>query len=68
MTRRDAALMFLLCLAWALNTLVSNILIVRYQVPPLFYALVRFSLAAVLLPGCRSATLGLIRPHSRESS
>lgn len=43
--------MFLVCLAWALNTLISSIVIVRYQVPPLFYALVRFGFAALLLAG-----------------
>jgi drug/metabolite transporter (DMT)-like permease len=58
MSRRDAVVMFLVCLAWALNTLASSILIVRYQVPPLFYALVRFGLAAVLL-------LGYLRPLPR---
>lgn len=61
MSRRDGVVMFLVCLAWAMNTLVSSILIVRYQVPALFYALVRFGLAAVLL-------LGYLRPLPRPGA
>lgn len=49
MARRDIFIMFMVCLAWAVNTVVSGIIIVDYAVPPLLYALLRFGLTALLL-------------------
>lgn len=49
MPARDFALLCLICLVWGLNLVVSRFVVV--DVPPLFYAAMRFALlAAVLLP------------------
>jgi len=42
MSLRDFALLVLMCLVWATNTIVSKIVIAHWGVPPLFYAGTRF--------------------------
>lgn len=42
MSLRDFALLVLMCLVWATNTIVSKIVIAHWGVPPLFYAGARF--------------------------
>lgn len=42
MALRDFALLVLMCLVWATNTIVSKIVIAHWGVPPLFYAGARF--------------------------
>ena len=42
MTLRDFVLLVAVCLVWALNNVISKIVIAHMGVPPLFYAAVRF--------------------------
>ncbi|MDP1630587.1 MAG: DMT family transporter [Caulobacter sp.] len=42
MTLRDFALLVLMCFFWALNTIISKIVVAQWGVPPLFYAGARF--------------------------
>ena len=44
MSLRDFLIMAGLCLIWALNTIVSKVVVSDYEVAPLFYAAVRFAL------------------------
>lgn len=51
MAFRDFALLVAVCLVWALNNVISKIVIAHMGVPPLFYAAVRFAIvAAAVLP------------------
>jgi O-acetylserine/cysteine efflux transporter len=66
---RDLLLLMLVCLIWAVHTIVSKIVVSGMEIPPLFYATVRFGLVAVLTlpwllplpkPLGRTALVGLL--------
>jgi O-acetylserine/cysteine efflux transporter len=48
MSLRDFLLLAAMCLVWASNNIVSKIVVSDMEVPPLFYAAVRFALVALL--------------------
>jgi O-acetylserine/cysteine efflux transporter len=48
MALRDFALLVFVCLVWAFNNIVSKIVVAHWDVPPLFYAAVRFALVALI--------------------
>ncbi|WP_134494835.1 DMT family transporter [Microvirga pakistanensis] len=48
MALRDFFLMLLVCLLWAAHTVVSKIVVTGMEIPPLFYAAVRYGIVAVL--------------------
>ena len=48
MAPRDFALLVLMCLVWALNVVVSRVVIADWGVPPIFYAALRFAAVALL--------------------
>jgi O-acetylserine/cysteine efflux transporter len=48
MKLRDFLLLGLVCLTWAVHTIVSKIVVSGMEIPPLFYAAVRYVLVAVL--------------------
>ncbi|MGF9758224.1 DMT family transporter [Microvirga sp. 0TCS3.31] len=48
MILRDFFLMFVVCLLWAAHTIVSKLVVSGMEIPPLFYAAVRFGIVAVL--------------------
>jgi drug/metabolite transporter (DMT)-like permease len=48
MALRDLFLMLLVCFLWAAHTIVSKIVVSGMEIPPLFYAAVRFGIVAVL--------------------
>lgn len=51
MSLRDLGILTAICFVWALNTVVSSLVIGHWGVPPLAYALIRFVIvAAVTLP------------------
>lgn len=51
MAPRDFALLFAMCLCWALNVILSRTVIADWGVPPLFYATLRFvGVAALTFP------------------
>jgi O-acetylserine/cysteine efflux transporter len=58
MALRDLALLTLICLIWAANSVISKLVISQFGAPPLFYAAVRF--AVVVL-----ATLPWLLPAPR---
>lgn len=69
MTLRDLLLLMLVCLTWAVHTVVSKIVVSGMEIPPLFYAAVRYGLVAVLTlpwlvpvprPLWRTAMVGLL--------
>jgi drug/metabolite transporter (DMT)-like permease len=47
MSVRDFALMMAVCLVWALNTIVSKLIITDYAVAPMFYAAARFAIVTL---------------------
>ena len=49
MSLRDFGFLILICLAWAMNTVLSKVVIVQMHVPPISYAFVRFVLVAVMV-------------------
>ena len=54
MNARDFLLLVGICLIWAVNNVVSKLVVGMWHVPPLFYAAVRFAIvAAVTLPWLR---------------
>lgn len=54
MAVRDFALLMLICLVWAANNIISKFVVSHMDVPPLFYAAVRFAVvAAVVFPWLR---------------
>ncbi len=56
MAPRDFALLVLVCLVWAANNIVSKFVVSYMEVPPLFYAAVRFGIVAVaVFPWLRPA-------------
>ncbi len=60
MNLRDFLLLVAICLIWAVNNVVSKLVVATWQVPPLFYASLRF--AIVLL-----ATLPWLLPMPRPT-
>jgi O-acetylserine/cysteine efflux transporter len=48
MSLRDLSLVFLVCLLWAVHTIVSKIVVAGMEIPPLFYAAVRYGIVAAL--------------------
>jgi drug/metabolite transporter (DMT)-like permease len=48
MALRDFFLMFVVCFLWAAHTIVSKLVVSGMEIPPLFYAAVRFGIVAVL--------------------
>lgn len=49
MALRDFALLVLICLVWASNNIISKFVVSEMDVPPLFYAAVRFLVVAVVV-------------------
>lgn len=49
MTAKDFGLLVLICVLWALNTVLSKVVITHMGVPPMSYALVRFALVALIV-------------------
>lgn len=47
MSPRDFALLLLVCLIWSAHTIISKIVVTGMEIPPLFYAAVRYALVAV---------------------
>lgn len=47
MLLRDFAVLALICMVWALNTVLSKIVVTDMSVPPLFFATLRFALVAI---------------------
>lgn len=60
MSLRDFLLLVGVCLIWATNNIVSKVVVSDWEVPPLFYAAVRFALVAAL-------TLPWLRPMPRPA-
>ncbi len=69
MKPRDLLLLMLVCLTWAIHTIVSKIVVSGMEIPPLFYAAVRYGLVAILAlpwllplprPLWRTALVGLL--------
>jgi len=48
MALRDFFLMLLVCLLWAAHTVVSKIVVTDMEIPPLFYAAIRYGIVAIL--------------------
>lgn len=48
MALRDFLLMLLVCLLWAAHTVISKIVVSGMEIPPLFYAAVRYGVVAAL--------------------
>src|SRR5918993_550641 len=48
MTLRDFSLMLLVCLLWAMHTVVSKAVVSGMEIPPLYYAAVRYGIVALL--------------------
>jgi drug/metabolite transporter (DMT)-like permease len=48
MTLRDFLIAFLVCLTWAAHTIVSKLVVSGMEIPPLFYAAVRFGIVALV--------------------
>ncbi|RDI56750.1 DMT family transporter [Microvirga subterranea] len=48
MTVRDFSIAFLVCLTWAAHTIVSKLVVSGMEIPPLFYAAVRFGIVALV--------------------
>ncbi len=62
MSLRDFGLMLLVCLLWALNNIMSKVLISDMAIPPLFYAACRF---AVVMAATFPFLLPMPRPRWR---
>jgi drug/metabolite transporter (DMT)-like permease len=60
MAPRDFGLLVLMCFAWALNVVVSRVVIAEWGVPPLFYAALRFLFVALM-------TFAFLRPAPRPT-
>ena len=66
---RDFLLLFLICLIWAFNNVISKIIVDSWAVPPLFYAGMRFAVVALVMlpwllpmprPAWRIVAIGLL--------
>ena len=44
MSLRDFLLLVAICLAWAVNNVVSKVVVAEWHVPPLTYAALRFAI------------------------
>ncbi|QFU16462.1 DMT family transporter [Microvirga thermotolerans] len=69
MTLRDFSLMFMVCLTWASHTIVSKLVVSGMEIPPLFYATIRYVIVALVtvpwlmpvpLPRWRMALVGFL--------
>lgn len=60
MSLRDFLLLVAICLAWAVNNVVSKVVVAEWQVPPLTYAALRFAIVLV-------ATLPWLLPMPRPA-
>jgi len=69
MKLRDLLLLMLVCFTWAVHTIVSKIVVSGMEIPPLFYAALRYGLVALLAlpwllplprPLWRTALVGLL--------
>ncbi|MBZ6075116.1 DMT family transporter [Microvirga puerhi] len=69
MILRDFLLMLLVCLTWAAHTVVSKIVVSGMEIPPLFYAAIRYGIVALATvpwllpipkPGWRMAIVGFL--------
>ncbi|HEX2552533.1 MAG TPA: DMT family transporter [Microvirga sp.] len=69
MKLRDLLLLALVCFTWAVHTIVSKIVVSGMEIPPLFYAALRYGLVAILAlpwllplprPLWRTALVGLL--------
>jgi O-acetylserine/cysteine efflux transporter len=48
MNLRDFSLMLMVCLLWAMHTVVSKLVVTGMEIPPLFYAATRYGIVALL--------------------
>ena len=48
MALRDFLLMFFVCFVWAAHTVVSKLVVSGMEIPPLFYAAIRFGIVAIV--------------------
>src|SRR5918995_3560104 len=48
MTLRDFSLMLLVCFLWAMHTVVRKVVVSVMELPPLYYAAVRYGIVALL--------------------
>ena len=48
MTLRDFSLILLVCFLWAMHTVVSKVVVSGMEIPPLYYAAVRYGIVAAL--------------------
>ena len=69
MKLRDLLLLLFVCLTWAVHTIISKLVVSGMDIPPLFYAAVRYGLVALLTlpwlvplpkPLWRTALVGLL--------
>ncbi len=60
MSLRDFLILIAICLAWALNNIVSKVVVSTWNIPPLMYGALRFAIVAL-------ATLPWLRPMPRPS-
>jgi O-acetylserine/cysteine efflux transporter len=69
MNLRDFSLLLVVCLIWAAHTIISKLVVSGMEIPPLFYAAVRYALVAVFAlpwlfplprPLGRTALVGLL--------
>ena len=60
MSLRDFLILIAICLAWALNNIVSKVVVSTWHVPPLMYGALRFAIVAV-------ATLPWLLPMPRPN-
>lgn len=60
MNLRDFLLLIAICLAWALNNIISKVVVSTWHIPPLLYGALRFAIVAL-------ATLPWLRPMPRPS-
>ncbi len=49
MSLRDLALLVVICLVWAVNSVMSKVLISHFGAPPLFYAAARFAVITIAM-------------------
>ena len=49
MSLRDLALLVVICLVWAVNSVMTKVLISHFGAPPLFYAAARFAVIAIAM-------------------
>ena len=48
MALRDFLLMFVVCFVWAAHTVVSKLVVSGMEIPPLFYAAIRFGIVGLV--------------------